>query len=198
VAIAYVGAWIFNLLVVILPRLHDRDRILEGAGKVIERLCAVGLRAIRELGLNPEDFEDLADANQLGIFGLRLRDLLLTEESSLMTWSGDGIRPANWHGWTVHMALKAEDLYQLLIPYFPYFDGELIRLVNKVALSSFVDQGKELAGVRVTGGDMGAVADPLAEFITACRELRTYYDTQVLGKASPPDDGIAGQIAAVR
>jgi hypothetical protein len=194
-AIAYVGAWAFNLLVVILPRLRDRERVFEGAGQVIERFCAVGLRMTSELGFMPSEFKDLADANQVGLFSLRLQDLLFTGESSLMTWGGDGFRLASWSEWTVRKALKAGDLHQSLIPYFPYFDSELIRLINKVALSSFVAQGRELAGVPVTGGNMSAVGRTLAEFITACRDLRTYYDTEVLMQEGPHDDNTVGEIA---
>lgn len=193
-AIAYVGAWAFNLLVVILPRLRDRERVLEGAGPAIERLCALGLRTITELGLMPGEFKNLTDSNQVNLFSLRLQDLSLAEESSLATFGPDGLRAASWQEWTVHKAVKAGDLYQSLIPYFPYLESELIQLVNKAALSTFVDQGRELARVRVTGGDMSAVARPLAEFITACRRLRAYYDTQV-NMDSPRDDDIVGEVA---
>jgi hypothetical protein len=62
-------------------------------------------------------------------------------------------------------------------------------------LSTFVDQGRELAGVRVTGENMSAVARPLAEFITACRKLRDYYDTQVRMQENPRDPEIVGEIA---
>jgi hypothetical protein len=193
-AIAYVAAWVFYLLVVILPRLRDRERILEGAGQVIGRLCALGLRMTSELGMKTGEFQDLADAGQVELFSLRLRDLSNTEESSIIIIGADGSRPASWHEWTVHKALKAGDLYQSLVPYFVYFESELIQFVNKVALSSFVDQGRELAGVRVTGGNMSGVARQLAEFITACRELRAYYDTQVIMQDSPHDDSIVGEV----
>lgn len=194
-AIAYVGAWLFNLLVVILPRLRDRERVFEGAGKLIERFCAVGLRMPSGLGLAPDTFRDLADANQVGLFSLRLQDFSFTDESTLATWRPSGIQFLNWNEWWVRNAVKAANLYELLVTYFPYFDSELIRLVNKVALSSFVSQGQELAGVPIIKGNMSMVARELAEFITACRELRAYYDTQVLIKESPPDEQIAGEIA---
>ena len=194
-AIAYVGAWLFNLLVVILPRLRDRKRVFEGAGKLIERFCAVGLRMPSGLGLAPDTFKDLADANQVGLFSLKLQDFSFTDESTLATWGPGGIQIVNWSEWWVRNAVKAANLYKLLVTYFPYFDSELIRLVNEVALSSFVSQGEELAGVPIIGGNMSAVAPALAEFITACRQLRAYYDTQVLMKESPPDEQIVGEIA---
>ena len=194
-AIAYIGAWAFNLLIVILPRLRDRQRVLEAAGPAIERLCALGLRTITELGLMPGEFEDLTDSNQFRLFSLRLQDLSLAEESSLTTFGPDGLRAASWQKWTVHKAVKARDNYQSLIPYFPYFESELIQLVNKAAMSTFVDQGQELAKVPVRTGSLSAVARPLAEFITACRKLRAYYDTQVIMRDCPHYDHIVGEVA---
>ena len=58
--IGYIAAWIFNLLVVILPRLHDRKLIMPGARKLLSRLCAPGLRAVTLLHLQAEDYRDLA------------------------------------------------------------------------------------------------------------------------------------------
>src|ERR1039457_6212791 len=37
------GAWMFNLLVVVLPRLRSRDRVLAAGGGLIRRLSGVGL-----------------------------------------------------------------------------------------------------------------------------------------------------------
>ena len=195
-AIAYVGAWVFNLLVVILSRVRDRERVLEGAGQVIGRLCALGLRMTDQLGLNPGEFSDLAATSQVDQFSLRLQDLSLAEESSLAFIEADGFRLASWRDWTVDKAVKAGNLYQLLIPYFPYFESELIQLVNKVAMSTFVEQAPQLARVRLTeGSNMNALARPLAEFITACRELRAYYDTEMIMQDSPSDDNIVGEVA---
>jgi hypothetical protein len=44
--IGYIAAWIFNVFVVILPRLHDKKMIMPGASKLIDRMCAPGLRAV--------------------------------------------------------------------------------------------------------------------------------------------------------
>jgi hypothetical protein len=42
--IGYIVAWIFYVLVVVLPRLYDRKLMTPGAGKLIKRMCALGLR----------------------------------------------------------------------------------------------------------------------------------------------------------
>ncbi len=41
-AIAYIAAWIFNLLIVVMPQLDSRDRVLVAAGRLIDRLTEVG------------------------------------------------------------------------------------------------------------------------------------------------------------
>jgi hypothetical protein len=194
-AIAYAGAWFFNVLVLVLPRLRDRERVLEGAGPVIQRLGALGAHMIGELGLRTDEFEDLDDSGQVNLFSIRLQDLSLTEESSLMIVGGDGVRPASWQEWAVRKAITARAMHESLVPYFPYFDSELIQLVDKVALSTFVEQGHELAAVNVSGVTMNAVARPLAQFIAACRKLRVFYATHVIMQDIPRDDNIVGEIA---
>src|SRR3989442_1721310 len=41
-SVAYIAAWFFNLLVVVLPRRRSRDLVLAEAGNVILRLASVG------------------------------------------------------------------------------------------------------------------------------------------------------------
>lgn len=195
-AIGYAAAWFFNLLVVILPRVRDRERIMEGAGLIIRRLCVIGAQMPSLLGLNSGDFANLAEANQLGEFRRKIQDIRLMDESSLVIYTPDGLRPALWHEWVVDKAKGATNRCQSLIPYFPYFESELIQLVNKVALSKFLELGRQLSVMEKPGGTMQVFAEPLAEFITACRELRTYYYTKVIMQDSSSDDGdeVAGQI----
>lgn len=60
--IGYIAAWIFNVFVVILPRLHDKKMIIPGASKLMDRMCAPGLRAVPLLYLESDHFRDLTDA----------------------------------------------------------------------------------------------------------------------------------------
>lgn len=60
--IGYIAAWIFNVFVVILPRLHDKKMIMPGESKLIDRICAPGLRAVPLLYLESDHFRDLTDA----------------------------------------------------------------------------------------------------------------------------------------
>ena len=88
--IGYIAAWIFNVFVVILPRLHDRKLIMPGTGKLIDRMCAPGLRAVTQLNLEPEKFRDLMDARQLGQFKLRLSNIRRADKSSVEVYGPEG------------------------------------------------------------------------------------------------------------
>ena len=196
-AVAYAAAWFFNLLVVILPRLRDRERVMKGAGRIIERLCLLGIQMPGLLVLNADQFADLTDPRQVGVFKLRLQSLHLAAESNTDFYdpSKPGrFRRARWHEWIVDEAKRATTLCQSLTPYFPYLETELIQLVNEVTLSKFLDFAADLAKMRDPSGDLAHLADPLAEFITACRKLRSYYYDEVIMKDTPAFPEIAGDI----
>lgn len=119
--------------------------------------------------------------------------------SSVAVYYGDGdVRSLNWHEWAVDRSIRTANEYKLLIPFFPFFESELVQLINDVALSDFVTMHRETAGVPLTGGDMGSIARQLADFITACRQLRHYFYAEVLMEPVPPgglpEDNVAGQV----
>jgi hypothetical protein len=197
--IGYIVAWIFNVFVVILPRLHDRELIMSGAGKLIKRMCALGIRAVSELNLELEKFQDLTEVAQWEQFELKLHNIQNADISSVEVYYGnEDIRPLDWHECAVDRSIRAASAYQLLVPFFPFFESELVQLVNDVALSDFVTMHRETAGVSLPGGGMGGIARPLADFITACRKLRGYFYAEVLMEPVPPrglpEDNVAGEL----
>lgn len=198
IGIAYIAAWIFNVLVVVLPRLHDRKLIMPGAGKLIKRMCAPGLRAVTQLRLEPGEFQDLTDTGQWGQFELKLRNIQNADTSSVEVYGHEGFQPLNWHEWAVDRSIRVANAYQSLVPFFPFFESELVQLINDVALSDFVTMYREVAEVPLTGGNMGSIARPLADFITACRKLRNYFYAEVLMEPVPPgglpEDNVAGEL----
>jgi hypothetical protein len=192
-------AWIFNVFVVILPRLHDRKLIMPGAGKLLKRMCALGLSAVTQLSLEPDKFQGLTEARQREWFVLKLRNIQKADTSSVEVYYGRGdVRLLNWHEWAVDRSIRTANAYQLLVPFFPFFESELVQLINDVALSDFVTMHRETAGVPLTGGDMGSIAHQLADFITACRKLRRYFYAEVLMEPVPagglPEDNVAGEL----
>lgn len=196
--IGYIVAWIFNVFVVILPRLHDRKLIMPGARKLIARLYAPGLHAVTMLYLEAEKFHDLTDAGQLGQFELRLRNIRRGSISSVEVYGPEGPKRLNWYEWSVDRSMRAANAYQSLVPFFPFFESKLVQLINEAALSDFVTMHLETAELQLTGGDMGSIARPLADFITACRELRAYFYADVLMEPVPAggllEDQVSGEL----
>ena len=192
--IGYIVAWIFNVFVVILPRLHDRKLIMPGAGKLINRMCAPGLSAVALLNLESDKLRDLMDPGQRGQFDLKLGNIQRADTSSVEVYGPDGFQPLNWHEWAVDRSIRTANAYQLLVPFFPFFESELVQLINDVAFSDFVTMYRRTAGLQLTGGNMGSVAGPLADFITACRKLRGYFYAEVLMEPVPPEPNVAGEL----
>jgi hypothetical protein len=174
-AIAYIGAWIFNLLVVVLPRIRSRDRVLGTVGRLLDRLSAVGLRipATMARGAGREHPSEQIPSEQW----LRLTGQVLsfTGEAPLYVPGGSAIRPATWQEWIGITAKQVDSVNTSLVPYLYFLEIDLVDLINKVALSNFVVQAHEYASLpRVVNGDMSIFASPLRDFIEACAQLREY------------------------
>jgi hypothetical protein len=180
-AITYIAAWMFNLLVVVLPQLRGRDRVLDAAGRVISRLSEVGLRmptAMVEGARTQASGQSLPSEEWLTSIGRRLS---LGAPSPLRVPAGVAMRPATWQEWVSHSVGQVESLNASLVPYFPFLEVDLIGLVNNVVLSDFVERGREIARLPTpVEGDMSSLARPLADFITACAALREYYNREVV------------------
>jgi len=114
--------------------------------------------AVTQLSLEPGKFQDLTDTGQRGQFEHKLRNIQNADTSSVQVYGPEGFQPLNWREWAVDRSIGAANAYQLLVPFFPFFESELIQLINDVALSDFVTMHREIAGVPVTGGDMGSIA----------------------------------------
>jgi hypothetical protein len=174
-AVAYIGAWLFNLLVVVLPQLRSRTRVLAAVGRVITKLADVGLTMPTDLARGaqvPAPETTLPSEDWLTRTGKRLP---LGGPSPLLLPDGVRMRSATWQEWVHDAVIRVESLNASLVPYLPFLEIELIGLVNEVVLSDFVDGGRKIAGLpRSATGDMSSLAGPLRKFIAACDGLREY------------------------
>jgi hypothetical protein len=189
-ALVYVGAWMFNLLVVVLPQLRSRDRVLAAVGQVINKLADVGLRmptAMAQGAQIPPLEQTLPTEDWLTKTGKRLR---LGGPSPLLVPDGVRMSPATWQEWVSDAVSRVESLNASLVPYLPFLEIELIGLVNDVVLSDFVDEGRGIAGLtRPATGDMSSLAHSLRAFMSACAALREYGEREF-----PPVVAVTRQI----
>ena len=179
-ALAYIGAWIFNLLVIVVPRLHDRDRVLDGTGRLVSGICGVGLAMPVALARGAQietPQEKVPSEEWLAAVGKRLP---LDGPAPLVVPQGQRWRAATWQEWVRDAVVTVESLNALLVPDFPFLEVELIVLVNDVVLSNFITQGRMLASLPSgMSGDMSTLARPLAQFTEACASLRAYYEKEI-------------------
>jgi len=179
-AVAYIGAWTFNLLVVVLPQLRSRDRVLSAVGRVISKLADVGLSipaTMAEGAHVPTPQQALPSEEWLTETGKRIP---LGSPSPLQVADGVRMRSATWQEWSRDAVTRVEALNASLVPYLPFLEIELIGLVNDVVLSDFVDEGRMIAGLpRPVAGDMSSLAHSLREFMAACAALRDYSEHEI-------------------
>ncbi len=174
-ALAYVAAWMFNLLVVVLPQLRSRDLVLAAVGRVISKLADVGLKmptAMAQGAQIPAPEQTLPTEGWLTETGKRLP---LGGPSPLLVADGVRMVPATWQDWVSDAVTRVDSLNASLVPYLPFLEIELIGLVNDVVLSDFIDEGRGIAGfTRPVSGDMSPLAHSLRAFMSACAALREY------------------------
>lgn len=179
-AVAYIGAWMFNLLVVVLPRLRSRDRVLAAVGRVISKLADVGLRMPAAMAQGAQistPGQAPPSEDWLTKTGKRLP---LGGPSPLLVPDGVRMSPATWQEWVRDAVTRVESLNASLVPYLPFLEVELIGLVNEVVLSDFIDEGRGIAGLpRPVTGDMSSLARSLGAFMAACAALREYGEREI-------------------
>jgi hypothetical protein len=175
-AVAYIGAWIFNLLVVVLPRMRARDRVLDAVVKPISRLSATGIRmpaSMAQGAAQPAPAEDVPPESWFTLTG---QQLPLRGEAPLYIQDPVRLlRPATWQEWVADAVHDVDAYKTALMPYLPFLEIELISLINSVVHSNFVDQGRQYSVLPVaTDTNMSILARPLRDFVEACTALHAY------------------------
>jgi hypothetical protein len=180
-AVAYIGAWIFNLLIVVLPRMRTRDRILYAVVKLISRLSAVGMRMPASMAQGAGQASPTEQIPPDSWFTLIGQQLPLRGEAPLYVPDDETfLRPANWQEWVAAAVNDVEKYNAALMPYLPFLEIELITLINNVVLSNFADRGRVYSRLPVrTDTNMSILARPLRDFVEACVALHVYQENNI-------------------
>lgn len=184
-SIAYVVAWLFNMLVVVLPRLRNQDVIILAIGLATLSLSAVGLRAQADLGraaglqVDPMEQFDEFWFREVGS-GLHWQ-----EESHLMLAVAGVAVPGTWLDWLRVLLSDADRRAEALMGYLPVLETELLRDVTAVVHASFLRQARLLVNLGLpVRGNVGTMAKQIAEYVEACQRLHTRYEA-LAAQAAP-------------
>lgn len=174
-ALAYLGAWIFNLLVVVMPRKRDQQRIYASCDKFIRRIYASADRSIPALyGHIGESAPPKPDA-----YSLRrvLAAVNPSDEAPLILhFEGSGtIMPANWIQYFQHEITWIERAAARIDPLFIHFDSNLIELLNAVTSSQLASQIVSMPA-HVPNQDLTWLHSALMDHWTNCSRLKEYYE----------------------
>jgi hypothetical protein len=183
-ALAYLAAWIFNVLVVVLPRRHDQRRIYAGSGHLIQMIAGTGIGLIGTLAeAAGADAPSQPDREFVARICAHINP---NDQAPLVTgFPAPGqFTYASWLGYVEDSVNRARNAYSELGPMFVYFDAELIARLNGVVLS-ILRMVTEMAKWPIRNEDMSAFAPNIASYWELCHELNTCFEAQVKPHLAP-------------
>jgi len=177
-SLAYLGAWIFNYLVIVLPRQSDRRLIFRRCDPLIAQYATSARAALapmfQEANENPEPQQPDAAALH------RVCGKINPNDQAPLIVGGSPGSPVygNWISWLKFQMVRAEARRASLDPYFPYLDAEAVSLITDLADHFFRWQVQTLS-------EMGS-------------EIMTFFDSKALfsntGKLARDWKAIASRI----
>ncbi|HZM81784.1 MAG TPA: hypothetical protein VFC19_39185 [Candidatus Limnocylindrales bacterium] len=173
-SLAYIGAWLFHWLIVVIPRKEDRRHILGAAGPLL-RQSAGGAQAIVSALENAVQNAKTADPPSADEIRQLCASVNPQSQGPLVLANGTY---ATWMQYLAYEVAQRDRLHQKLIPAYPYLDAELIELLWKVSEASFAKQVTQINSITipVANPDLGWLAESLVAYADTCRNVNTYLD----------------------
>ena len=174
-ALAYLAAWLFNLLVIELPRIDSMHRIFTAYGPQIDRLGAGALAVMQSMNsaLSRPEVLEVSQSDAEYVFAR----LAPSDASPLLIGGAPG-------AWVYAPWITALDYYRLqqaeahvqLLPAYTYFDARFIVLLNAVTESSYLKMVKKLHDVGTTNTDLNFLVPTFMAYASACDRLRLEWE----------------------
>jgi hypothetical protein len=172
-ALAYLAAWIFNLLVIEIPRRRDRRRIFASVGWIVGLIAQTGLFYIDKM------------ASEVGLPAFAGTDEQRTQQDiDQMCAAIDPNIPytpwpeyGTWYELLKRQINKATGLHERLTPWLPYFDAEIQSHINAVLFSTLVMSLEELP--RIANASMAEMSGQMFQHWQACDALMRTYQAEI-------------------
>lgn len=189
--LAYVGGWIINLLVNVLPRRRDRLAIYSAVSSSVQQLSGSMSSVLMEMSkaLNHPSAAAISASDLTAFTAADIAELcqgthpyapapLLT--GMRQTETGVEFDNATWLQYLQYEAERVEGLKRTLVYYFPYFEAELVRKCTAIFDSALL---LVLASVRadmpLRNRDLSFLASSLTSYHEMCLALREYWEKHI-------------------
>lgn len=172
-ALAYLAAWIFNLLVIVLPRRQEKRRIYTAVSWRVPLIAEAGTHFIGVLAGNG----GIARSNYE--YASYTREEI--NHACSVTFPNEFRGPAQlgitWYAYLRHQVARSREQFRDLVPYLTFFDAELQAAINAVINSQLAMLTDDLP--QIGNGTFSNLSDLIFDHWQACRKLINLYDETV-------------------
>lgn len=172
VGLAFLGGWIINYLVVVLPRRRDRVATYAGNGHFIAGIAGTAASILDRMYQDAdEELPSAPDATSLK------RVLASTPAAGQSPLNG-----ATWTEWIFWIIDRCDQNVKRIEPVYPYLEAELIRLITRIAtseLTEVVRSHRQFFGDGTGNPTLLFFESMLFEHWERCYALQLYYDTNI-------------------
>lgn len=184
-SLAWLAAWIFNLLIVDLPRRQDRRRIYSGVGWMVNQIAWSGMSMIEGLSL-PAGVDIRLDS--------RVGGAINEADRSACERICKAIGPDTPYPWrpgigcwdlVVEATEQSREFHSRLQPWLATFDAEVNAAMNSVILSNLSQVCETTKQMK--NSTLEVFANHIYDHWKACDDLMKLYYVKVLPYVSDPN-----------
>jgi hypothetical protein len=174
-ALAYIAAWIFNLLVVEIPRIQNEAAIHDALESLVRQAAGHASAIIRNMEQEAQKLVPSVDAENIALLCATLHPG--GQAPLILGVNADGsYRNATWKEYLRYESHRAEQVHERLIPGYLYFDAALIALLLDAKQSSFLYVVRQFSALPLSNDNLSFVANSLREYDDKCNAIQSYWD----------------------
>lgn len=179
-SLAYLGAWIFNLLVIVLPRRSDRRLIYRRCDPLIAQYAGSGRAILIPMFAEAHEIPEPQQPDAAALH--RVCDKTNPNDNApLITGGGPGNWSyANWLGLLKYEMSRADARQKSLEPFFPYLEAEAVSLITDLSTHSLRSQVRMLSEHSIENTDFLWLEDTLFGYWETCTRLDNYRINNIL------------------
>jgi hypothetical protein len=170
---AYVGAWIFHLLVVVIPRVRDAANTEEALMPLLEDVARPGRGLVRDLAGGTDDIlaDEMLSRDWFTTAGERHR--FEDQDAPRVRWRDGELHSLSWYELLWEVAQETERALQMVRAYLPLLKPEQVRAVAAAERSVLLRQLRVM-GPPVPGmftGQLSVLAQEMSDFVAAVEQV---------------------------
>jgi hypothetical protein len=179
-SVAVLAAWVFNLLVVLLPRLRTEELLLSQVYPHLRSIAGAAMSVLNEVSRA----SGTALTDRTSLTRERVRAMcegvnVQATRPNAVTLRGNKVARMTWWEYLSEEADRVTRSHERVESAYLFLPADLIALLRELATSGHVQMTARLREMTVNSDNLGTFAETLCEFHQLCARLSTYLDERV-------------------